>query len=135
MEAIIRYQGDSKFEATARGHRVVCDQPLENQGSDKGMTPPEFMLVSLGTCAGYYATQYLKTRKLNADKLIVRVSAEKGAQPARLASFVIEVEAPELDARHRDGLVRAVKACLIHNTLTQPPAIDLQVHTAAPALV
>lgn len=135
MEAIIRYQGESKFEATARGHRVVCDQPLENQGSDKGMTPPEFLLVSLGTCAGYYAAQYLKTRKLNADKLIVRVSAEKGAQPARLASFVIEVEAPELDARHRDGLVRAVKACLIHNTLTQPPAIDLQVHTAAPALV
>jgi len=135
MEAIIRYQGQSKFEATARGHRVLCDQPFENEGSDKGMTPPEFMLVSLGTCAGYYATQYLKTRKLNADKLTVRVSAEKGTQPARLASFVIEVDAPDLDARHRDGLVRAVKACLIHNTLSQPPAIDLQVHTAAPALV
>ena len=135
MEAIIRYQGQSKFEATARGHRVVCDQPIENQGSDKGMTPPEFMLVSLGTCAGYYFAQYLKTRKLNTDKLTVRVSAEKGTQPARLASFVIEVDAPELDARHRDGLVRAVKACLIHNTLSQPPAIDLQVHTAAPALV
>jgi len=58
MEAIIRYQGHSKFEATARGHRVVCDQPLENEGSDKGMTPPEFLLVSLGTCAGYYAAQY-----------------------------------------------------------------------------
>jgi uncharacterized OsmC-like protein len=135
MEAIIRYQGQSKFEATARGHRVLCDQPLENEGSDKGMTPPEFMLVSLGTCAGYYAVQYLKTRKLNADKLTVRVSAEKGTQPSRLASFMIEVDAPDLDARNRDGLVRAVKACLIHNTLNQPPAIDLQVHTAAPALV
>ena len=30
MEAIIHYQGHSKFEATARGHRVVCDQPVEN---------------------------------------------------------------------------------------------------------
>ena len=135
MEAIIRYQGQSKFEATARGHRVVCDQPLENQGTDKGMTPPEFLLVSLGTCAGYYAAQYLKTRKLNADNLTVRVSAEKGTQPVRLASFVIEVEAPDLDAHHRDGLMRSVKACLIHNTLSQPPVIDLQVHTAAPVLV
>jgi uncharacterized OsmC-like protein len=135
MEAIVRYQGQSKFEATARGHRVVCDQPVENEGSDKGMTPPEFLLVSLGTCAGYYAAQYLKTRKLNADKLTVRVSAEKATQPARLASFVIEVDAPDLDAMHRDGLMRAVKTCLIHNTLSHPPAIDLQVHTAAPVLV
>jgi uncharacterized OsmC-like protein len=43
------------FEASARGHRVVCDQPPDNGGSDRGMTPPEYLLVSLGTCAGFYA--------------------------------------------------------------------------------
>lgn len=40
MEAVIRHLGDLKFEAAARGHRVVSDQPLENGGSDAGMTPP-----------------------------------------------------------------------------------------------
>ena len=135
MEAVVRYLGNVKFEATARGHRVVCDQPVDNQGSDAGMAPPEFLLVSLGTCAAYYAIQYLRTRALNTDKITVRVSAEKTAQPARLASFVIEVEAPNVDAKHRDGLLRAVKACLVHNTLSHPAAIDLHVHTAAPVLV
>jgi uncharacterized OsmC-like protein len=99
------------------------------------MTPPEFLLVSLGTCAGYYAAQYLKTRALDTDGLTVRVSAEKATQPARLASFVIEVEAPEVDAKYRDGLMRAVKTCLIHNTLSQTAAIDLRVHTATPVVV
>jgi hypothetical protein len=46
----------------------------------------------------------------------------------------VEVEAPELDARHHDGLLRSVKACLIHNTLSYPAHIDLHVHTAAPVV-
>lgn len=98
------------------------------------MTPPEFLLVSLGTCAGYYASQYLLTRALSTDQLTIRVSAEKASQPARLASFVIEVEAPGVDPKHRDGLLRAVKTCLVHNTLSHPASIDLHVHTAAPVI-
>ena len=134
MEAVIRYLGDLKFEAAARGHRVLCDQPRENWGSDAGMTPPEFLLVSLGTCAAYYAAQYLWSRGLDAEKLTVRVGAEKVAQPTRLGSFVIDVEMPDLDPKHCDRLRRAVKSCLIHNTLCQPPAIDLRVNSTAPAL-
>ena len=133
MEAVIRYLGDLTFEAAARGHRVICDQPRENWGSDAGMTPPEFLLVSLGTCAAYYAVQYLRTRGLSADQLTVRVSAEKASQPARLASFVIDVEMPDLDSKHSDGLRRAVESCLIHNTLCHPPAIDLRVNASVPA--
>jgi hypothetical protein len=61
--------GEIRFEAIARGHRVICDQPQTNGGSDSGITPPEFLLVSLGTCAGYYAAQYLKARSLPTDGL------------------------------------------------------------------
>lgn len=135
MEVEILYQGAVKFEAIARGHRVICDQPATNGGSDTGMTPPEFLLVSLGTCAGFYAAQYLKARSLPADGLNIKVTAEKAAQPARLGRFHIEVAAPEMDAQHEAGLLRAVKLCLIHNTLLHAPAIDVVLHVpvAAPA--
>jgi putative redox protein len=132
MEATIRHLGNMKFEALARGHRLICDQPAENQGTDRGMTPPELLLASLGTCAGYYAAQYLQTRGLSSQRVVVRVSAEKVTQPARLASFVIEVEAPDVDPKHHDALLRSVKACLIHNTLSSTPNIELHVHTATP---
>jgi putative redox protein len=131
MEVTVQHLGDVKFEATTRGHRVVCDQPSTNGGFDAGMTPPEFLLVSLGTCAGFYAAQYLKTRSLSAEGLQVKVSAEKAAQPARLGSLRIEVVAPGLDPQHEAGILRAVKACLVHNTLLHTPAIETVLHTAA----
>ncbi len=128
MEVRIDHIEGSKFQAVARGHRVISDQPPALGGSDQGMTPPELLLASLGTCAGYYAAQYLQTRALPTKGLKVLVSAEKGSAPARLASFRVEVEAPNvIDERHRDGLLRAVQKCLIHNTLRQASDINVLV--------
>lgn len=101
MEVSAQYLGDSRFEVAARGHRIICDQPLDKGGSDAGITPPELLLASLATCAAYYAAQYLKTRKIPAEDLQVRVSAEKVFQPARLDSFRIEVTVPGLDDHHQ----------------------------------
>ena len=131
MEVIAEHIGDSRFEVAARGHRLVCDQPHENGGSDSGMSPPELLLASLATCAGYYAAQYVKARALPVEGLRVRVTAEKAQQPARLASFRIELDAPGLDERNESGILRAVKACLIHNTLLGAPHIEVAVNAAA----
>ena len=128
MEVTAQHLGGSKFDLAARGHHVICDQPLENGGSDVGMSPPEFLLASLGACAAYYATQYLEARKLPAQDLVVKVSAEKAAHPPRLSSFRIEVSAPALDDNRNAGLLRAVKACLIHNTLLGKPGIEVTIH-------
>jgi putative redox protein len=131
MEITVKHLGDVQFTASTRGHTVICDQPTENGGYDEGMTPPEFLLAALGTCAGYYAVQYLKARSLDCPDLEIKVSAEKATQPARLASFHIEVLAPSLDAQHEAGLFRAVEKCLIHNTLLNTPSIVLAVHSGA----
>jgi uncharacterized OsmC-like protein len=128
MHVTADFLGDAKFEVQARGHRVICDQPHDNGGSDAGLTPPEFMLASLATCAGYYAAQYLKTRQLPANELRVQVSAEKERHPSRLSSFRIEIQAPGLDERQQEGILRAAKACLIHNTLLEQPKIEVVVN-------
>jgi uncharacterized OsmC-like protein len=129
MEVSATYLGGTKFQVGARGHQVICDQPVDNGGRDEGMSPPEFLLGSLATCAGYYAAEYLKARGLSTEDLSVRVTAQKAAQPARLASFGIEVTVPALDERHQAGIFRAVKACLIHNTLLGAPHIEIMLHT------
>lgn len=132
MEVSADYLGGTKFRIGARGHQVICDQPLDNGGHNEGMSPPEFLLASLASCAGFYAAEYLKTRGLPTEDLHVRVSAQKATQPARLASFGIEVTAAPLDERHQAGLVRAVKTCLVHNTLLGAPSIEITLH--APVL-
>ncbi len=131
MEVTIKHLGGVKFEADARGHRVICDQPAENGGGDEGMTPPEFLLVALGTCVGYYAAEYLRTRKLPDAGLEVKVTGEKALQPARIGTLRVEVTLPQLDPRHQAGMERAVKACMVHHTLTHSPAIETVVRIAA----
>lgn len=135
MELTVRPVGTGvQFEAETRGHRILCDQPRSNGGDDTGMTPPEFLLASLGTCAGYYALQYLRSRSLPTEDLRVKVVAEKELQPARLARFRIDVQVPALDERHREGVKRAAEKCLIHNTLLHTPAIEIAVESLEPAL-
>ena len=120
--------GGVQFAASTRGHRIVSDQPASNGGSDTGMTPPELLLASLGTCAGFYAAQFLRNHSLECPELEILVSAEKAKMPARLGSFKIDVMAPGVPPEEEAGLLRAVHGCLIHNTLLNAPAIETAVH-------
>jgi uncharacterized OsmC-like protein len=135
MDIRIEHLGGVKFAAITRGHRIVSDQPAANGGADSGMTPPEFLLASLGTCAGFYAAQYLKNHKLSHDGLEVTVHADKVTGPARLGKFTLDVTVPGLAAEHEAGIMRAVNACLIKNTLAQPPEIETALHTQEVARV
>jgi putative redox protein len=134
MDVRVRYLGGKKFEMTARNHHVASDQPLDNDGADSAMTPPELFLSSLGACAAYYAEEYLRARGLPHEELEIRVSAEKGDRPARITSMQVDVLAPGLNQRHRDGVLRAVDACLIKNTLVVPPHIETRVLTSGEGL-
>ena len=64
-----------RFSIQAREHTIISDQPTENNGQDTGMTLPELLHASLGSCAAYYAAQYLKTRKLSESGVEVSVTA------------------------------------------------------------
>jgi uncharacterized OsmC-like protein len=130
LNVTVDYAIGVEFGVHARQHALVCDQLIENGGSDRGMTPPELLLASLGTCAAYYAAEYLRTRRLDLSGLQVRVTAEKLLKPARLSNFQIIVTAPGCnDERHREGIRRAAKNCLIHNTLLHSPEIGIGVES------
>jgi uncharacterized OsmC-like protein len=126
MEIRVSHLDGVRFAIQARQHEVICDQPQENGGEDSGMTPPEFLLGALGSCAAFYATQYLKTRNLTQHGVEVTVTAEKLKQPARLGNFQVTVTCPApLDETQAEGLRRAVRHCLVHNTLLTPAQIEI----------
>jgi putative redox protein len=134
MEVFVEHIGAMQFDIKARQHSVVCDQPVENGGFDEGMTPPEFLLAALGSCAGFYAAQYLRKQGLAKEGTVVRVTAEKMLNPPRLDNFRIEIGAPvSLSPAHKTGVEEAVKHCLIHNTLLHPPKIQVEIRTGPPA--
>ena len=127
MEVKITHLDQVKFAIQTRSHSIVCDQPAENGGEDSGMTPPELLLASLGSCAAFYAVQYLKTRNFAESGVEVSVTAAKLKSPARLGNFQIRVACPvSLTEEQTEGLMRSVHHCLIHNTLLSPPEIKIE---------
>lgn len=135
MEVQVMQTEGVRFSVKARTHELISDQPAENGGKDTGMTPPELLLSALGSCAAYYAVEYLRTRKLAETGVKVRVTAEKLTQPARLGNFVVRVSCPvTLTDAQNEGLLRAVHHCLIHNSLAAPGRILVETPTMQPVI-
>lgn len=134
MEVNVEHLGSLQFQIKTRRHSIVSDQPADEGGYDEGMTPPELLLASLGSCAGFYAAQYLRKHKLAIEGTRVRVTCDKATDPvARMDNFKIFVEAPvELSEQHRKGVCEAVQHCLVKNTLLHAPAMSLDVAGLVP---
>jgi uncharacterized OsmC-like protein len=136
MQIQVTHLDGVRFAISTRNHTVISDQPEDNGGHDTGMTPPELLLASLGSCAAFYAFQYLKTRKLADTGVEVSVTAEKLKQPARMGNFQIDVACPvSLTEEQTQGMLRSVHQCLVHNTLLSQPEISIHLTTKAAMLV
>ncbi len=132
MEITTKHLGRARFETRARQHLIQSDQPAENGGEDSAMTPPELFLAGLGSCAAYYAAQYLLARKLADHGVEVSVTAEKLKDPVRLGKFHIEVRSPiALTPDQALGLERSVHRCLIHQTLLGRPEIEIGIGSSS----
>lgn len=133
MEVTVEHLGAVQFEIKARQHTIACDQPVASGGYDEGMTPPELLLASLGSCAAYYAAEYLRQHQLATEGTRVRITAEKLKDPPRVDNFSIEIQLPlSVGEDDRAGVESAVHRCLIHNTLLHPPAINIAIHAPEP---
>jgi len=127
MEVTVFHQKANQFVCECRGHAIVTDVPPGVEGSEAGMMPTELLLASLGTCAGYYARQFLLPHQVDLSDMVIKVTCGKAKNPARMTDFVIEVDIPGLAAELRAGLVKAVEGCTVHNTMTHSPPIAINV--------
>lgn len=126
MQSSTLYLGGKRFSTQIGAHQILTDQPLENGGENSAPTPPDLLLASLGACAAHYAMEYLSTRYLPTEHLHVQVLADKTARPVHLDNFRVIVETAPLEAKHLQGLQRAVETCLIHRTLIANPKVEIQ---------
>ena len=111
-----------KLEAECRGHRVILDQPINEGGSDAGMTPVELFIASLGSCIGYFAVVFCERRKIPAKGLNIELDWKWAEDPHRIGSIKADITLPaRLDQKEKAGLLRIVKGCTVHNTMRNPP--------------
>jgi putative redox protein len=134
VNAIIESTGKVGSRVLVGGHELTFDQPAAVPGGeDRGPSPLEVMVASVGACAHYFAAAYLHGRGLSTVGLAVEVSAEKERVPvSRIGKLAMAVRVPPgLDERQMAGLERAIKACPAYGTLLHPPSIELRVDRGA----
>ena len=115
---------DSVFNVTSGEAKVTIDlAEKENLG------PLPTLLAALGSCIGVYLRRYADNLKLPIKEFSVSVEADLEKTPvARFTKINVSVDlkgAP-LDEQKREGLMRFILNCPVHNTLHGNPEINAE---------
>jgi uncharacterized OsmC-like protein len=126
----ISWTGGVALAVQVRGHRLTVDQPVEEGGEDRGITPVEMFVASLGTCIAYYAVRFCRRHNISTEGLAVRAEWSYREQPHRIGAIRVGVDLKgEWDAGLKERLQKVVEGCTVHHSLTHPPEIAIQVAT------
>ena len=97
----------------------------------RGITPPDTLLASIGSCLGVYVRKYADGAKISLDNLCITVEAELSKEAPvsfREIRVALDLKGAALDERRKQALLTFVKNCPVHNTLKGNPAIVLRVN-------
>jgi len=125
--SITRKEG-LQFEVRVRSHAVTSDMAPEDGGEDKGLSPSELLVGSLGACVAMLAQRYCDRHGYCDGEVAASLTYELADDPKRIAAITIDLEVPkDLPEDRYAAIKRIAEACPIHGTLTHPPEIDLEV--------
>lgn len=126
-DIVVTAQGGDAYSIAFGPHTVVVDQPVSAGGTDLGPTPTEIFVAGLAGCVAYYGGKYLRENGLD-PALTVRLRYKWALSPNRVARMQLTVEAPELPDEHRAAFQDAIDHCSVHNTLREPPTVEIAVN-------
>jgi putative redox protein len=115
-----------QFTVRVRDHEVTVDQPVADGGDDTGPTPTELFVAGLAACVAFYARRYLARHRLPDQDVEVVADFTMAARPARVADVHITLAvSPTVPAERLEGLLAVASHCTVHNSLTVPPAVTV----------
>ncbi len=117
-EVVTRYLGDMLFETQLGNHAIRIDVPDSMGGSDRGPTPPELFVASLGSCVGAFVASYCDKAEIDMDGMNVVVSFDKASNPTRLTNLQVKVNMPNDGCKNREKAIKmAASHCPVHETI------------------
>jgi len=122
----ITFPGGTRVNAQYGGFDVATDQPEKNGGENSAPSPFDLFLVSLGTCAGFFALRFCQQRELTTDGMRLSLTTERNPETKRLDRIEITLNLPDgFPEKYREAIIRATDQCAVKKVLVDPPAIEL----------
>lgn len=133
-ELWVGHLSGDRFAIDVRGHRIEVDQPVEDGGTDVAATPTELFVAGLAACVAHYARRYLARHDLPTEGLAVHANFTMGSRPARVDRVEVCLHLPEgVPQERRAALLAVASHCTVHNSLTQPPEVVVELASESAA--
>jgi uncharacterized OsmC-like protein len=117
------------FETQLGTHKVVIDVPESMGGANRGPTPPEFFVASLGSCVAALVANYCNNAGLDASDLSVDVTFDKVEDPARFTNVKVVIHLPNADVTGREkAILRVAERCPVHETICSMDTVDISLN-------
>ena len=105
---------------TVRGHKLLADEPLSfPEGTDKGLSPNDFLLSSLGSCTSITLRMYARLKKLPLEKIIITLNRGEYGEIDRKIELT-----GNLTSEQKNRLFEISNKCPIHKVLTNSVKIN-----------
>lgn len=124
-----QYKGDMLFSTKLGNHEILSDVPAGWGGQDRGPTPPEFFVASLGACVAALVANYCEQSGIDATDLSVDITFDKVEDPTRLANLKVQVNLPHGDVNGREkAILRVAEHCPVHETICRLDSVSMSLN-------
>jgi len=122
------YKGDMLFESKIGNHSIIIDVPPDMGGTDRGPTPPQIFIASLGSCIGAFVANYCNNTGIDTTDMTVDATFDKVEDPTRLVNIKVQVNLPHGDyEKRKKALLRVAEHCPVHETICNLEGIDITI--------
>ena len=127
MKLAVTYQGGSRYDVMSGTHMLVTDQPIADGGGDAGMSPVELFVGSLASCVAYFVGRYCARHQIPCEGFTVDAEWSYAEQPHRVGAVELRVNLPSaVTSEQREKLLKVAHGCTVHQSLSVPPKVEIQ---------
>jgi len=122
----VTFSGGLRVNAEYKGFVVQTDQPVHQGGGGMAPSPFDYFLISLATCAGFYALEFCQGRKIPIEGLDVSMNAERGAASKMIEKVTVHIGLPPgFPPKYTGAIVKAVDLCAVKAHILKPPQFEI----------
>lgn len=94
-----------------------------------GVTPPDALLASVGSCLGVYMRKYAEGANIELGPFTIKAEAEFSKDPVcfRKINIKIDLKGFKMNERRIKAMLAFVKNCPVHNTLKSNPEVEIEI--------
>ncbi|MBI3604066.1 MAG: OsmC family protein [Nitrospirae bacterium] len=130
MTLTVALKGGLRFDIASGKHTVITDQPVDDGGTDAGMSPVELFIGSLAGCVGYFVATYCARHGIVSEGLVIEANWTMAEQPHRVGGVELRLNLPgTLTPDQQERLFKVAHGCTVHQTLALPPKIEIHLST------